>query len=47
MGYFLYRIPQGIGVFLIFPNHDSLESIFCELQESVKAVEPDFVPITI
>ena len=43
---FLYRIPQGLRVFLIFPNHVTILFGFT-LQEVVEMVHCGSIPIAI
>ena len=35
---FIYGIPQGLGVILIFPNHVTIVFVFCTFQEAFEIV---------
>ena len=41
---FLYGIPQGLGVILIFPNHVTIVFGFCTFQEAVEVVHCGSIP---
>ena len=47
MNDFLYGIPQGLGVIVIFPNHITIVFGFCTFQEAVEMVHCSSIPTTI
>ena len=44
---FLYGIPQGLGVILIFPNHITVVFGFCTFQETVEMVHSGSIPTAV
>ena len=44
---FLYGIPQGLGVILIFPIHVTIVFVFCAFQEVVEVVHCGSIPTAI
>ena len=44
---FLYGIPQGLGVILIFPNHIAIVFGFRTFQEAVEMVHCSSIPTAI
>ena len=45
--YFLYGIPQGLWVILIFPNHVTIVFAFCTFEEAVEMVHCGSIPTAI